>query len=96
MIAGTDTVTTTLVWSFLYMANHPGVQQKVQEELDGVLDGRLPQLQDKSRLPYTEAVIKEIQRVSAVASEAFPHVPTDDVMLSGYYIPKGTIVSSQL
>ncbi len=36
-IAGTETTTTTLKWSLLFMALYPDVQQKVQAEIDQVI-----------------------------------------------------------
>jgi len=44
------------------MVNFGEVQQKAQEELDRVLQGRLPQLSDEADLPFTTAVVKEILR----------------------------------
>jgi len=44
------------------MVNFVEVQQKAQEELDRVLQGRLPQLSDEADLPFTTAVVKEILR----------------------------------
>jgi cytochrome P450 len=91
---GTETTSTFMRWAFVYMANNPDIQKKVQEELDRVLlDGRLPSLRDKADLPYTEAVIQELQRLSAVAPQIIPHETLDDVTLSGFLIPKGTMVS---
>ena len=44
------------------MVNFPEAQRKAQEELDHVLQGRLPQIGDEADLPYTTAVVKEILR----------------------------------
>ena len=42
---------------------YPWIQDKVQEELDQVVGGdRCPGLADRTRLPYTEAVLMEVQR----------------------------------
>ena len=42
---------------------YPWIQEKVQEELDRVVGGdRCPGLADRARLPYTEAVLMEVQR----------------------------------
>ena len=42
---------------------YPWIQAKVQEELDRVVGGdRCPGLADRARLPYTEAVLMEVQR----------------------------------
>lgn len=50
-------------------------------------------MKDKAKLPYTEAVIQEIQRMGAVAPQIIPHETLDDVTISGYLVPKGTLVS---
>ena len=44
------------------MVNFPEAQRKAQEELDRVLQGRLPQFGDEANLPYTTAVVKEVLR----------------------------------
>lgn len=44
------------------MAQNPTVQLRVQEELDTVLAGRLPGIEDRGSLPYCEAVVKEVMR----------------------------------
>jgi len=54
------------------MANFVEVQQKAQEELDRVLQGRLPQLSDEADLPFTTAVVKEILRWQPVTPLGAP------------------------
>jgi cytochrome P450 len=49
------------------MALYPEVQKKAQAELDRVLDGRLPEFNDRPNLPYINAVIKESGRWQPVA-----------------------------
>ena len=66
-VAGSETTSTTLTWAALYMVRYPEVQKKVQEELDNVVGvNRSPSMTDKPNLPYTEAVLMEIQRHSNV------------------------------
>ena len=66
-LAGSETTSTTLTWAALYMVRYPEVQKKVQEELDNVVGvNRSPSMTDKPNLPYTQAVIMEIQRHSNV------------------------------
>ncbi|XP_066949308.1 cytochrome P450 2L1-like [Macrobrachium rosenbergii] len=94
LFAGSDTTYNTMKWIFLYMAAHPDKQRKLQEELDSALpSGTLVTLEDKPRIPYTEAVINEILRMSSLANIGLPHSPTRDVVLAGYKIPKGSLVS---
>ena len=47
---------------FVAMMTFPEVQLKAQEELDRVLQGRLPEYNDLKDLPYTAAIVKEILR----------------------------------
>jgi len=45
------------------MAQNPDVQRKAQEEIDtNIGPDRLPTLSDLDKLPYVEAVIKEVLR----------------------------------
>lgn len=91
--AGFDTVAGTLVWSVLYMVCHEEVQTKVQQELDRVVGtSRYPRLNDRSSLPYTQATILEVLRMSSLAPLAVPHKTTKDTEIGGYFIPKDTDV----
>lgn len=91
--AGFETVASTLEWSLLYMASHPGIQSKVQEEIDRIVGiGRYPRLKDKGNLPYTEATILELLRITSLAPLAIPHKTTRDTCIGGYSVPKDTDV----
>ncbi len=95
--AGTETTSHTLAWCMLYMILYPDVQEKVQDELDGVTGkSRLPCMLDRSETPFTEAVIEEIQRLSNVAPMSLPHFSTSDIKLGEYVIPKGTALLQNL
>lgn len=61
---GADTTVTALTSFILAMMLFPEVQQKAQQEIDELVgkEDRLPALSDRSRLPYTEAVMKEAFR----------------------------------
>ncbi|XP_067013413.2 methyl farnesoate epoxidase [Anabrus simplex] len=92
--AGAESVGNTLSFALLYMVLHPEVQEKVQKEIDHQIGrGRLPSLQDKSSLQYTEAVLMEIQRINSIAPLTVPHRATRDTELKGYFIPKDTFVT---
>jgi len=54
------------------MVCYPKVQKKAQEELDKVLNGRLPEYSDIVSLPYFSALVKEVYRYSGVCSRDSP------------------------
>ncbi|XP_022080874.1 cytochrome P450 2J6-like [Acanthaster planci] len=94
--AGTETTTTTLQWVLLYMIAYPEIQAKVQQELDSVVGrDRPPQLSDKPQLVFTQAVLHEIQRVTIVPL-GVPHKCMEDTTVSGYHIPKGSLLLTNL
>ncbi|NXD44609.1 CP2C5 protein, partial [Copsychus sechellarum] len=91
--AGTVTTSNTLVFFLLVLAKHPHIQAKVQEEIDAVVGaGRAPSTEDKLRMPYTNAVIHELQRFQKTRIENFPRMTTQDILFRGYTIPKDTPV----
>ncbi|XP_072537915.1 cytochrome P450 2J2-like [Salminus brasiliensis] len=95
--AGTETAATTLRWGLLYMMKYPEIQKQVQEEIDRVIgQSRQPCLSDKPNMPYTEAVVHEIQRAGNVVPLGFPKKASKDTTLGGYFIPKGTTVTTNL
>nr|XP_054766000.1 cytochrome P450 2J2-like [Lytechinus pictus] len=97
LTAGTDTTAVTTSWGILYLASHPDVQKKVQEELDAIIGhGRQPNIDDRANLPYCDATLMEIMRIRPVGPIALPHMTSADVTLGSYNIPKGTIVIPNL
>lgn len=65
--AGSETVQTTLSWLFKMLATEQGIQEKVCKEIDFVIGkDRMPSWSDRSLMPYTQAVIYEIQRWASV------------------------------
>ncbi|XP_051744174.1 cytochrome P450 2K1-like isoform X2 [Ctenopharyngodon idella] len=91
-VAGTDTTGTTLRWGLMLMAKYPHIQDRVQEEIDRVIGGRQPVVEDRKKLPYTDAVIHETQRLANIVPMSLPHKTSCDVHFNGYFIKKGTTV----
>ncbi|XP_053473406.1 cytochrome P450 2D3 [Ictalurus furcatus] len=95
--AGTDTTSNTLLTAFLYLITHPDVQEKCQQEIDEVLEGKdHASFEDRHNMPYTQAVIHESQRISNTVPLSVFHCTTRDTELMGYSIPKGTLVIPNL
>ncbi|TKS74525.1 Cytochrome P450 2J2 [Collichthys lucidus] len=96
-VAGSETTSTTLRWAFLYMAKYPEIQEKVQAEIDKVIgQSRQPSMEDRAILPYTDAVLHEIQRIGNIVPLSLPHIANKEIELSGYTIPKGVAVVPNL
>ncbi|KAL6476319.1 hypothetical protein MHYP_G00148180 [Metynnis hypsauchen] len=91
-VAGTDTTGTTLRWGLLLMAKYPHIQNRVHEEIDRVIGGRQAVVEDRKNLPYTDAVIHEIQRLANIVPMSLPHTTSCDVQFNGFFIEKGTTV----
>lgn len=93
--AGSETTATALRWAVLYLLNYPEIQKKLQNDIDNIVPkNRLPNLNDKVKLPYVEAFTMEVLRFANIVPLAVPHAVTKekDVMFNGYRLPKGTIV----
>uniref|UniRef100_UPI0037E95DE6 cytochrome P450 2K1-like n=1 Tax=Semicossyphus pulcher TaxID=241346 RepID=UPI0037E95DE6 len=89
--AGTDTTASTIRYGLLLMAKYPKIQDQVQEEISRVVGSRPVQAQDRKNLPYTDAVIHEIQRIADVVPKTV-HRTSRDVTFQGYFIKKWTPV----
>ncbi|XP_049627563.1 cytochrome P450 2D17-like [Suncus etruscus] len=95
--AGMVTTSTTLVWALLLMILHPDVQRRVQQEIDEVIgQARPPEMGDQAHMPYTMAVIHEVQRFGDIVPLGVPHMTSRDIEIQGFLIPKGTTLLTNL
>ncbi|CAG7825838.1 unnamed protein product, partial [Allacma fusca] len=95
-VGGTETVSTTLVWAFFLLGQHPEAQEKLANEIRKVVGNREVTLSDKLSLPYVEATILEIMRMSHIAPFGTPHAVTEDLVFKGFFFPRNTIVVSNI
>ncbi|XP_041528203.1 cytochrome P450 2D20-like [Microtus oregoni] len=96
-IAGMVTTSATLSWALLLMILHPDVQGRVQQEIYEVIgQARHPEMADQARMPYTNAVIHEVQRFSDLVPVNIPHMTSRDIEVQGFLIPKGTTLLTNL
>ncbi|NXL94119.1 CP2DK protein, partial [Alectura lathami] len=97
LAAGSHTTSTTLRWAFLYMLLYPEIQSKVHKEIDEVIGrNRPPTVADQANMPYTNAVIHEVQRCGDIVPVGLPHMTFRDTELQGFFIPKGTTIITNL
>jgi cytochrome P450 len=62
-LAGHETTANALTWTWYLLAQHPEVEQKLGQEIESVLNGRLPSIEDLPRLVYTSQVFRESLRL---------------------------------
>ncbi|XP_069347591.1 cytochrome P450 2D17-like isoform X3 [Eulemur rufifrons] len=95
--AGMVTTSTTLAWALLLMILHPDVQRRVQQEIDEVIGKvRRPEMGDQAHMPFTTAVIHEVQRFADIVPLGLPHMTSRDIEVQGFLIPKGTTLFTNL
>ncbi|KAG6928193.1 cytochrome P450 2C23-like [Chelydra serpentina] len=92
-IAGMETTSNTVQFALLTLSKFPDVQARVHGELDREVGrARAPALEDRLRLPYTNAVLHELQRYLDLVPMSLPHATTRPTPFRGYLIPQGTTI----
>ena len=91
LAAGHATTANTLTWTFYLLSNHPDIREKLLAELQRVLGGRAPTVDDLAQLPYLDMVIKESMRLYPPAWTQ-GRFTAGDFEYSGYSIRRGTII----
>ena len=87
-LAGHETTASSLSWTWWLLGRNPAVEAKLHAELDEVLGGRAPTLEDLPRLPYTGKVITESLRLYPPAW-GLARVAVENHELAGYPVNKG-------
>jgi cytochrome P450 len=90
-LAGHETTSNALTWTWYLLSRHPAVEARLHDELDAVLEGRPPSLENLDRLPYTEQVIKEAMRLYPPVY-VMARMAREDTEIGGYPVPRGSEV----
>jgi cytochrome P450 len=90
-LAGYETVANALSWTWYLLSQNPDCECRFHDEVDQVLDGRLPGFEDVSRLRYTENVMAESLRLYPPAW-AMGRYARNDFALGEYFLPAQTTV----
>ncbi|KAF5204157.1 Cytochrome p450, partial [Thalictrum thalictroides] len=91
IVGATDTNSVTLTWALSLLLNNRHVLNKAQEEIDiHVGKDKLVEESDIEKLVYLQAIIKETLRLYPTAPG--PRESTEDCTVSGYHVPKGTLL----
>jgi cytochrome P450 len=84
---GHDTTAAGLVWIWYMLAKHPEAEARVIQEVDTVMQGRMPTFADLPQLPFTEMVVKETLRLYPPIWALFGREASADVKLGGFTVP---------
>ncbi|KAG0209892.1 hypothetical protein BGX33_005271 [Mortierella sp. NVP41] len=100
LIAGSETSSTAMTFTTMYLVRNPDKLAKLREELDlataSNTPGALPTFDQVRNLPYLTGCINESLRLRPVAATGLPREVTEDVTMKGHFFPKGTILLAQL
>jgi cytochrome P450 len=92
LFAAHDTTSTALTWSLAYLATNPEIQDKLQKELDSVLEGgRLPTGDDLPKLEYAEKIFKETLRIRP-SVWALSRLTNEEYTMGEYAIPSNSVI----
>ena len=92
-LGASDTLTNTLRWLTMVLADRPQLQEELYSEIS------------KAEEVYGKATMENCHLLQSVLLENFrchpvgdslPHQTTEDVVLDGYNIPKGSLVQAWL
>ncbi|KAJ7512022.1 cytochrome P450 [Mycena galericulata] len=91
--AGSDTAAAFLISLILILALHPEHQERAGREVESVVGStRLPELDDFERMPFVNALIKEVIRIRPSFPIGVPHYTTDEIHYKNYVLPKNTTI----
>jgi cytochrome P450 len=86
-----DPSSTALTWTWYLLSQHPEAEAELHEEVDRVLNGRVPTVEDIPQLKYTRMVFGESMRLYP-PSYIIPRQAVEDFTIDQYIIPGGTII----
>jgi cytochrome P450 len=91
MVAGHETTSTSLSWTFYLLSKHPEVLAKIREEIIREIGEAPIQFSDLPRFEYMAQVIDEVLRLYP-PFWMVDRVALNDDSIAGMEIPKGTTV----
>jgi cytochrome P450 len=91
ILGSNETTAASLTWTLLLLLKHPDILRRAQEEVDRVLEGRMPAGEDVPRLELLQMSLKESMRLYPVAYAASREA-VEPVEIGGEVIPRGAQV----
>ena len=90
--AGHDSTSAALAWSCYFLARDPAVQERLREEVEAVLGGRVATLEDLPRLTFADRVVTESLRLCPPTPALINREAVAEVEVGGYRLSRGSLV----
>uniref|UniRef100_A0A7N0TMA3 Cytochrome P450 n=1 Tax=Kalanchoe fedtschenkoi TaxID=63787 RepID=A0A7N0TMA3_KALFE len=84
---GTDTTGTAIEWAIARLIENPGMQSRLYEEIRETAGDRKVDEKDVEKMPYLNAVVKELLRKHPPTYFSLTHAAVEDTKLGGFDIP---------
>ncbi|KAK4761760.1 hypothetical protein SAY87_029644 [Trapa incisa] len=86
---GTDTTATGIEWGIAQLIVNPHIQHRLYEEIKATVGGggRKVDEKDVEKMPYLQAIVKELLRKHPPTYFSLTHAATEPTTLAGYDIP---------
>jgi cytochrome P450 len=91
LLAGHETSAVAMTWTWYLLSQHPDCEAKLHAELEAVLQGRTPTVEDLDKLEYTRRVLTESMRLYPPAY-LIDRNPSKGLDLRGHHIAKGSYI----
>ena len=89
-LAGHETTANALTWTWYLLSQNPECEARFHREVDTVLGGAAPTLDDFARLPYTEMIFAEAMRMYPPAW-AISRLVKSECDIADWHIPAGAV-----
>ena len=91
LLAGHETTSLALSWTYLLLSKHPDVDERIVEEARQAIGSRRAVFADAERLTYTRMVVDEALRLYPPAW-GFSRLALADDRIGDYRVPAGSLV----
>lgn len=89
--AGFETTASLMIWTLYLLAKHPEIQEDLFEEVDSVMMGQTPTLDDLETMTRTDNVLKEAMRIYPPVWTLFLREVAEELTLGGHTFPVGSV-----
>lgn len=92
LLAGYETTANALSWTWYLLSQHPGIFDRLRQEVRVTLNGRTPVYADLDQMPYLRQVLDESLRLYPPAWILGRRAIGED-SIGGYYVAPGTVLA---